>query len=412
MALTSGMGRPLLRGDWVRRRWPGKVGGMTGRESPSSAASRIKRLLASSDLTKAELASVLDLPSGITIDAVLAGGHELSATDLVAAADVLDVPVTVLTGQLPMDQHLGVSLRLGTIDAPDVPAEALQSAEMHLRYRALLDSWLEPPGNPMGAVSMSTDNFYIGAGRESARRVRDALGLGDSPIPDLVDLVELLDFPVIFQPLPVDMHGLNVRDEREGIPTRVIVISSCGPWTLQRYTLAHELCHGLYDDPGQVIVDCVDTPEVLPELRAEQFARHLLLPAGALRREVRQALHSGKPWHILIPQLMVQWGMSRRAIVRALCDDGLAGADELKPVESYPIADLMARAGLTEEWERLCAGQEEASGSPLLVSRAVEAYGKGWVDLHVVADLLGQDLQTTERELTEKGWTAPDGVPC
>src|SRR5258707_697408 len=107
----------------------------------SSPAGRIALLLGSSPISDAELAEVLELPSGITVSEVLSGAHKLTATDLAAVADLLDVPVTVLTGQVPIDRHLGVSLRLGPVTAPDVPTVALEYADKLLGYRALLDSW-------------------------------------------------------------------------------------------------------------------------------------------------------------------------------------------------------------------------------------------------------------------------------
>ncbi len=385
---------------------------MADRMLPSATAGRIERLLASSNVPKAEVARVLDLPSGVTVDDMLAGHYQLSPSDVVAIADLLDVPVTVLTGQVPMDRHLGVSLRLGTVQAPDVPNEALRCAETHLHYRALLDSWLGSPQNPLAVVSMSTDEYYIRAGQESAMRVRDALALGDEPVLDLVGLVESLGVPVIFQSLPTNMYGLNVRDEREGVPARVIIISTDGPWTLQRYTLAHEWCHALYDDPGQVIVDTVDLPQRLPELRAERFARYLLLPARGLQKDVLQARSAKMPWAPLTAWLMIRWGMSRTAIIRALLDDRLAVEANLAHVKQLPVYELMARADLSKEWERLCAGQGDSCGSPWLVNRALEAYNKGWIGAHVVADLLGQDLETTKRDLVEKGWADPDTVNC
>jgi hypothetical protein len=320
-------------------------------------------------------------------------------------ADVLDVPVTVLSGQVPLDRHLGVSLRLGTVDAPDVPKEALQYADQLLRYRSLLDSWLDVPRSPLAGVDMSTNWLRREAGRISAERVRDAMQLGEEPVSDLVGLTEELGFPVVFQRLPDGMHGLNVQDAREGTVTRLIIISTYGPWTLQRYSLAHELCHALYDDAGQVIVDLVDIPDRLPEVRAEVFARHLLLPAGGLRRDVSHARRIGVSWTDLIARLMVRWGMSKTAVLKALEEDGLASAAEIATARSCPVANLTAEAGLTEQWQELSAGQSEPSGSPWLVSRALEAYHHGWVGTRVVADLIGQDIEETRQELAAQGWT-------
>ena len=381
---------------------------MTRQALPSSPAGRIELLLHHSGVSEAELARALYLPAGVSVDDVLAGDYQLSATDLVAVAELLDVPVTVLNGQVPINRHLGVSLRLGTVDAPDVPADALEYADRMLRYRGLLDSWLGTWHSPLAGVGMSTDKYYVRAGRESAQRVRDGLQLGEEPIADLVGLAERLGFPVAFRPLPEDMHGLTVLDEREGVATRVIIVSTRGPWTMQRYTIAHELSHALYMDAGQVIVDLVDIPERLPELRAESFARHLLLPSAALGREVTQARQEGSSWEVLTARLMVRWGMSRQAIARALEDDHLASAEETAAIRSRRVDDLMADAGLSEQWQALCAGQSEPSGSPWLVSRALEAYSRGWVGAHVVADLLEQDIETTRDQLVAQGWAEAD----
>jgi Zn-dependent peptidase ImmA (M78 family) len=380
---------------------------MTKQTLPSSSAGRIALLLDHSDATEADLANLLSLPTGIAVRDVLSGMYGLSPSQLVAVADLLDVPVTVLTGQVPIDRHLGVSLRLGAVEAADVPAVALEYADKLLRYRALLDSWLGSRQSPLAGINVSTDGYYMRAGKETAQRVRDGLGLGEEPITDLVELVERLGFPVGFQPLPADVHGLTARDEREGAPSRAIIVSTCGPWTMQRFTLAHEMCHALYDDEGQVIVDRVDVPEVLPELRAESFARYLLLPVQALAVEVRQGRKAGMSWDVLTARLMIRWGVSRLAVLRAIVSDGLADEADLASVRDSLIDDLMAKAGLTEQWRDLSAGQKEASGSPWLVDRAVEAYGNGLVGVHVVAELLGQDAETTERQLADEGWTAP-----
>lgn len=381
---------------------------MSRRMLPSSPAGRIGLLFQHSHVSEEQLARVLDLPAGVTAADVLSGSYELSAADLVAVAELLDVPVTVLSGQVPISGHLGVSLRLGTVEAPDVPAEALEYADRTLRYRGLLDSWLGASRSPLAGVGMSTDKYYVRAGRESAQRVRDGLQLGEEPIPNLVELAERLGFPVVFCLLPEGMHGLAVQDEREGVATRLIVVSTRVPWTRQRYTVAHELGHSLYKDDGQVIVDLVEIPDRLPELRADSFARHLLLPSAALKHEVTQGRREGLSWNVLTAQLMVRWGMSRSAVVRTLEDDQLVSTEDAAAIRGRRVNDLMAEAGLTEQWRALCAGQAEPCGSPWLVNRALEAYSHGWVGAHVVADLLGQDVETTKQQLVAQGWAEPE----
>ena len=94
--------------------------------------------------------------------------------------------------------------------------------------------------------------------------------------------------------------------------------------------------------------------------------------------------------------------------MRALEDDHLASAEETAAIRSRRVDDLMANAGLSEQWQALCAGQSEPSGSPWLVSRALEAYSHGWVGAHVVADLLEQDIETTRDQLVAQGWAEAD----
>lgn len=381
---------------------------MTGQTLSSSPADRIALLLAASDATEDELARVLGLPAGVSAEAVLAGDYELSPSDLVVVADLLDVPVTVLSGHVPLDRHLGVSLRLGTVQAPEVPVDALRYADELLRFRDLLDSWLGRQVSPLAGVSMSTHRLAKKAGEVSAQRVRDGMGLGEEPLTDLVGLAEELGFPVAFRPLPPGVCGFNVRDEREGSVTRLIIISTRDPWARQRYTLAHEICHGLYDDDGRVIVNLIDMPDALPELRAESFARHLLLPASSLRQVVSRAHTQRDSWQVLTARLMVQWGISRAVVLRALVDDELVGPAEVSAVHDCPVQRLMTDAGLLEQWQELSAGQSDPSGSPVLVERALEAFSRGLVGVRMVAELLGQDVESTRGQLVAQGWALPD----
>ena len=134
--------------------------------------------------------------------------------------------MTVLSGQVPINRHLGVSLRLGPVEAPDVPADALEYADRMLRYRGLLDSWLGAWHSPLAGVGMSTDGTTSGLAAKARSGFATGLQLGEEPIADLVGLAERLGFPVAFRLLPEGMHGLNVQDEREGVATRLIIVST------------------------------------------------------------------------------------------------------------------------------------------------------------------------------------------
>ncbi|MET9250274.1 ImmA/IrrE family metallo-endopeptidase [Nonomuraea sp. NPDC003709] len=378
---------------------------MTRQEVPSTPGGRITQLLEHSPQAANPLAEALSL-SLESLAELLRQPEGLSLSDLVTAADVLDVPVTYLAGQTDGSHSLAVSLRLGQAQNSGVPERALQYAHMLIRRLTLLDSWQDMRPGALDELGVDYSALYKEAGQQTAGKVRDALGLGDEPIPDLVSLVERCGIPVAFQPLPRNLHGINVRDDSNGCVRRAIVVSSSDYWTRQRFTLAHELCHGLYDDEGQVIVDEVDVPQTLPELRAEAFARHLLLPVGALRAEREAAQAAREPAHALLVRLMLTYGVSRSVVLKALVDDGFVPPTDgrLAMLEAEPVRNLMDSAGQAQMWQELCEGQNEPSGSPWLVERAVQAYGEGLLDIAVVAELMGEDEPVVRRMLADAGW--------
>jgi Zn-dependent peptidase ImmA (M78 family) len=371
----------------------------------SSTIERIATLMAQTGTDPNLVAEALHLPADVSLAAVLNGDHVMSLSDVLSVAEVMNVPAMVLTGQVPMDRNLATSLRLGLIEAAETPAEALSYARMLLDHLAVLDAWTQPTRSRLEGLAVSRDTHYISAGKRTAARVRDMLGIGDEPIPDLVDLVESTGIPVAFQSMPQGIHGINVRDDLPTRTLRAIMVRSEDWWVRQRYTLAHELCHGLYNDDGQVIVDKVDVPETLPELRAESFARHLLLPESALRAEVRRSVRARETVDSLIARLVVTYGVSREVVLRALSSDKQAGVHNLDGVRAQPVGATMAAGGLAAEWAELCRDQHESSGSPWLVERAVEAFSQGWVGAAFVADLLGETEEATMELLAEQGWT-------
>lgn len=129
------------------------------------------------------------------------------------------------------------------------------------------------------------------AGYALAQRLRRELGWGSAPLPPLRPLVE--DRLGIWLAL-VDLEtpGLEALAVAQG-PAMVIVLRGNPPLpaALERRSIAHELCHLLFDPRaegriGDAILDLQDETrgEAEPrEQRARAFAAELLLPSTALR---------------------------------------------------------------------------------------------------------------------------------
>jgi Zn-dependent peptidase ImmA (M78 family)/transcriptional regulator with XRE-family HTH domain len=135
------------------------------------------------------------------------------------------------------------------------------------------------------------------SGMRLAAKTREKLGLAvDDPIRGFKDLVEnVLGVPVIQAELNPRFAGATIANGK----TRGIVLNLRGHnenvW-VRRNTLAHELCHLLYD-PGQrlaqLLVDEFETIETDPfsiskvrdvvEIRANAFAAEFLAPQEAVK---------------------------------------------------------------------------------------------------------------------------------
>ncbi len=118
--------------------------------------------------------------------------------------------------------------------------------------------------------------------------MRAALALGDEPIEDLVELVESrFGVDVSLEPLPEALHGVFITDptptEGDG-RVSVMLVNSTDLYGRQRFTLAHELAHLLFNDADLYWADYrQDDGLDLTELRANRFASAFLMPVGGVR---------------------------------------------------------------------------------------------------------------------------------
>ncbi len=119
--------------------------------------------------------------------------------------------------------------------------------------------------------------------RDQASAFRVRHGLGDAPIRDMFQVVE--DFTGVFvlsRKFPASQEAFTVHDEESGMT--IIAVGTSDNYERQRFSVAHELGHL---ESGRMSADVHSLPDFTSskdETWAHDFARHLLLPLGAVEK--------------------------------------------------------------------------------------------------------------------------------
>lgn len=192
---------------------------------------------------------------------------------LIALADALGVSVDYLIGDREMVLE-AVEFRRKKLtskkEEAQVGAKVMHLLERYLLVEDLLHlrsvEWHSPREAPYPVIN------DVSEADRAARSLRDHWGLGNDPIPNLVELLEEQGIKILAVEL-TNIDGLTARVRRaEKDPVPVIVVN-CRDWgERQRFTLAHEL--------GHMVMEVA--PKLDEEKAAHRFAGAFLMPADAL----------------------------------------------------------------------------------------------------------------------------------
>ena len=361
--------------------------------------------------------SLGDAPSwlGDALDGIQA---PLASQYLIISA-LTQVPVPVLVGAVDPARSIGVALRAGTLANSATDAGVAQQRGVELISAArLVSSWLGADAVARTDLlarlraMVSRDTFAPKAGQRTAEQVRtmmDKLDLGDpdAPIGDIAGLMESLGIPVeLSDRLPEGIHGVTVHDQSLGSWDAAVVIRVQDRWARQRYPLAHELCHVLYQDSAMVFVNDIRTEQsqVDVERRAEHFARHFLVPARQAKHIWQTYRHRGE--EPALCEFMLYFGISRQSAVIILRDLGLLDGEHAQRLQAANVAAMMGEVGLGHIWSELTAAEHEPSASPWLLQASLDLFEQGLVSVATVASILDADEVQTAQSLAERGWIA------
>ncbi|GAA2677490.1 ImmA/IrrE family metallo-endopeptidase [Actinoplanes palleronii] len=232
--------------------------------------------------------------------------------------------------------------------------------------------------------------------RQLAEAFRAEHGLDDTPIKDMHELVHVTKgIDVISMPVPDAEHGLSMHDPATG--RVVIAVATTAHPMRQRSSIAHELGHVVAGDlerdtylaPGE------RSPE---EIRADAFARHLLLPLGGVRQRFPTEATEGVTLSVL-SDLVQEFEVSPPIAAIQLRTLGLIDAATCTTWSAKSAANLATTFGWGSQYRSLTTDSTAPRAPQSLMARAVEGYQRGVLGITELAAWYGQDATELQKEL-------------
>ncbi|MEU0241242.1 ImmA/IrrE family metallo-endopeptidase [Nocardiopsis sp. NPDC006198] len=252
-------------------------------------------------------------------------------------------------------------------------------------------------------------------GRVAAERFRREQHLGVQPLGDLAAIIEQstgIDVAVL--DAEQDQHGMMMRDP---LRDAVFIGVACTRRPMrQRSTLAHELGHVLFEDAtDSAAVTWSDrSPE---EVRADAFARHLLIPIDGLREFLGER---GPLTQAVLSEVVQRFLVSPPIAAIALCQAGYIDATVKQEWLPLTTPRLATRFGWSDQYRALQEESDRRRPPQRLLARAISAYSEGVLSVQAIATLRGITRQEAEAELREAGvvpgerrvaWADPAELP-
>ncbi|MPV51155.1 ImmA/IrrE family metallo-endopeptidase [Pseudactinotalea sp. HY160] len=233
-------------------------------------------------------------------------------------------------------------------------------------------------------------------GRAAAAAFRAEHHLGFQPLGDLVALIErATPHDVTILDATPDEHGLTMRDPVRGVA--FIGIARTRNPMRQRSTLAHELAHVVFDDWDGTPSLTSRSPQ---EVRADAFARHLLVPLQGVAELLgdRDSV-AARDLSTVVQSFLVSPAMA--AIALQSC----GYIDESTKHEWMTLSTLHLATcfGWSDQYASLQNDADRLRSPQRLLARAINGYGEGVISAQAIATLRGISLEAATDELSAAG---------
>lgn len=294
----------------------GKDMATSGSEDAGSVATRLRAARESAKVTQAEAAVAIGV-SRPTFIALEKGKREPSPNELVTLGRLYRKPISELLR--PTSPPVSIRAKFRTALARDSNDPRLDSAIETLQQIA--DDYLDLirrsssrlPGRPPSSRSYD----YVAperAGEDLAHEERNRLGLGDGPIQDLREILEIeVGLRIFLLNLPSKIAGLFIHIEQLG---GCVGVNSNHPSERRRWTLAHEYAHFLTSRERSEVTLLVNSSTDSERL-AEAFAENFLMPRSGISRRFGELKAANDA--TVTPTTLVHMAHTYRVSVQAMC---------------------------------------------------------------------------------------------
>lgn len=253
----------------------------------------------------------------------------------------------------------------------------------------------------------SFGNEHVAA--QAAAGFREKYELADAPISDLGDLLEsYVGIDVAIVEMEQGLDGMVIHDPQTG--QRIISAACSKSPERQRATLAHELGHIEFDDYADAgFIECqARTPQ---EIRADAFARHLLVPARGLTSYLAGlGLARGELTEEVLSRTVRYFAVSPSILLIQLERAGWLAPGQKDGWKDLTVPRLAARFGWSDE-HRASQKKSETPQPPMrIVAEAVKAYENNLVGIEAIAIIRNMGVEALEAEFAANG-IAPKSLP-
>jgi Zn-dependent peptidase ImmA (M78 family) len=384
----------------------------------TDAGARIERARVAAGHSQRSLAEAAAI-SQPTLSRIISGDRTVKMSELVAISWATGHTIAQLTGAETVADRVQCSARATSDCGMNVMRERL----LHFLE---LDDYLEEQAIPAArqpdrpsrdlTTSRQSRTNAEAEGRSAAARFRAEHHLEGQPLGDLVAVIEqAIGVDVAVLSTGPDEHGLTMWDS--GRDTVFVGVARTEKPMRQRSTLAHELGHVLFDDRngGDRSSWSARTPE---EIRADAFARHLLIPVEGLR----QFLVGRVPvTDSVLSDVVERFLVSPQIAAIALHQAEYIDDDTKQKWMGLVTPTLAVRFGWADYYHALQNEANQLRAPQRLLARTILGYTEGVVSTQAIATLRDIALDTVEAELHEAGvkpvevpiaWATPDELPA